>query len=216
MALLRRFFLRWFAPAGSDLDQDDHYLSACVGAFVDAAGRKSLRHFHWNADDFPLRVAVSTPDGLVADDAEAYRQAVIAGFNAWQAHAPDLVRLEFVAEATEAHLAPTWVDHFEKAIGGHCYYDVAVGDDGRSSMRVTTFELALRTGTLSSPPHTPYSLPQITRTATHEMGHALGLGHSRRRGDIMFPDFSKEGWSISARDLRTLHRLYAEAITTGA
>lgn len=50
----------------------------------------------------------------------------------------------------------------------------------------------------------------IRAIAMHEMGHALGLKHSDREGDIMFPRMGKDPsklW-ISPRDLATVAALY--------
>ncbi|MCG6989041.1 MAG: matrixin family metalloprotease [Gemmatimonadetes bacterium] len=48
---------------------------------------------------------------------------------------------------------------------------------------------------------------QVTLTAAHEMGHALGLPHSDRRGDVMYPKNTAR--TLSARDYRTVEALYA-------
>lgn len=197
-------------PLGTDRGLDQNYLSACVGDFIDSFGNKSQRYFHWNAEDFPLRVRVTAPPGMPPAAAEERHEAVVAGIRSWQERVPDLIRLHFVSDSSPAQIAPGWIDHFGTDIGGQCYYAVEERGGGYIHMRITTFDLAVRKSPQAkSFPNTHYSVEELKRTAAHEMGHALGLGHSRRRSDIMFPDFTDESWSISARDIRTLRQLYA-------
>jgi predicted Zn-dependent protease len=47
---------------------------------------------------------------------------------------------------------------------------------------------------------------QIRLAAAHEMGHALGLGHSDSDRDVMYP--TNTATSVSARDRRSMEVLY--------
>ncbi len=47
---------------------------------------------------------------------------------------------------------------------------------------------------------------RIRLTAAHEMGHALGLGHSDSERDVMYP--TNTATSVSARDRRSMEVLY--------
>lgn len=53
----------------------------------------------------------------------------------------------------------------------------------------------------------PAPLTRVAAVAAHEMGHALGLGHSDDRNDVMFPS-ARRGFGLSPRDLAAVERLY--------
>jgi hypothetical protein len=49
---------------------------------------------------------------------------------------------------------------------------------------------------------------QLVQVLTHELGHVLGLDHSRDRADIMFPSEQNRRGGLSQRDLAMVHWLY--------
>lgn len=201
LADLLAFVGQWAVSPGVDWGHEADYLTACAAWFEDSRGVRSRRYFHWDPRDFPLAVYLPPPG---AEQAEALHQAAEEGLRAWEERAPGLVGLRFLPGPEGADIAVRWLDHAPRGREPGCYFEVSVDSAGRSRMRVTTFELALRRSA-GSPAYSP---AELRRVASHEMGHALGLGHSRRPADIMYPDFTPAGWQLSDRDVRTLRRLY--------
>jgi hypothetical protein len=50
-------------------------------------------------------------------------------------------------------------------------------------------------------------------TATHEVGHVLGLGHSASKHSIMWPHAQKKHYSLGEDDVRAIRSLYPEPVS---
>jgi hypothetical protein len=61
-----------------------------------------------------------------------------------------------------------------------------------------------------------YAGVNLLQTAVHELGHSLGLDHSRVRGSIMFPSYGgyQPNLKLHTDDIRGVQALYGPPTTT--
>jgi predicted Zn-dependent protease len=142
-----------------------------------------------------LRVAVLRGGG-VASFREEFAANVSWAVNRWNsANLP--VRLETGADSSTADIVVTWV----RRLDGNRTGRTDVTWDTRGHIRRAEVFLATHT-----PDGQPLDTRQMTALALHELGHALGLGHSPSRDDALYP--ITRALELSDRDRRTARLLY--------
>ncbi len=145
-----------------------------------------------------IRVWVPTSSsirGWSADQPEAVRGA----FRVWERELP--VRFTFVADSADADVLVAWVSRLagEQQIGNSSRsYDA----DGRILKADITLSILGRDDQL---------LPARTAriAALHEVGHVLGLEHSRDQRDVMVARYDGQATGLSAADVATARLLYS-------
>lgn len=197
------------------LDCPDPALEQGVGENIQAAtvcpyagylcvGRSSFQVLRWPLDKGKLRVRITLPDFLEGDMAEQVREAAIEGIRMWEDKPFPLVIEKGGIPVRGWDINVIWTQGlFNGALGLNRHnWNV-------SGKRI---DFSIDGLTVVVPPEAVLNaalLAHVKAVATHEMGHALGLGHSDSTSDIMYPTQTKEAsLRASSRDFRSVKALY--------
>jgi hypothetical protein len=160
-----------------------------------AGGDSTLRRWPDERAGTPLRVTV------VRQPVDGFREDFVAnvGWALGRWNGAELpVQMEPEVDSARADIVVTWVARMDSNRTGRA--DVTWDALGR--IRRVAVTLAT---------HTPDGRlvvgSQMVALALHELGHALGLGHSPERADALFPETS--AIELTDRDRRTARLLYA-------
>src|SRR6266513_369356 len=161
---------------------------------VVAASAESGLHRWDNRRAQPVRVYL--PTATVANFQPAFRDAVRNAFQAWeQAGVP--VRFALDADSASAEVRVLWRIQFEGERTGQT--DLEWDADGRLTGGVVTLATF-------DPKGQPLAPDDVRVMAIHEIGHLIGLDHSRDPGDLMYA--APKVRELSARDIATALLLY--------
>jgi hypothetical protein len=134
-----------------------------------------------------LYSAAGEPDQLLRD-----------AFGRWTA-LPLGIQLEFVGDTVGAEIVVGWIRQFAPEDRRTGQTDIEVAPDG--TIRTGRITLAL-----VDPTGRRLDRNALLVTATHEVGHALGLAHSGATSDLMYP--SPRSATLSDRDTQTALLIY--------
>ncbi|HEY7235101.1 MAG TPA: matrixin family metalloprotease [Gemmatimonadaceae bacterium] len=148
--------------------------------------------------DEGVRVWIQS-DAHVRDWWVGYVQSARDVFLEWQTAGIPL-RFVFPSDSAGADIVVRWIDQFPVD-------EMRIGKTRRLADQnawVTHAEVIVALHDRDGDTFPPGEISEILR---HEIGHALGLGHSRNRGTIMYPENTQ--LDLTEMDKETLHLLYS-------
>ena len=155
--------------------------------------------YRWpDSRDAGLRVWIQA-DPHARDWWIGYVQSARDVFLEWQTAGIPL-RFTFPADSAGAEIVLRWIDQFPPD-------ELRIGKTRRLADQnawVTHAEVVVALHDRDGDTFPPGEISEILR---HEIGHALGLGHSRDRGTIMYPENTQ--LDLTELDKETLHLLYS-------
>ena len=154
--------------------------------------------YRWpDSRDRPLRVWVQS-DPKIRSWWIGYVQTARESFMEWEtAGLP--IRFEYPTDSTGADIIIRWIEQFPSN-------ELRIGRTRRLADHnawVTRAEIVVALHDRDGDSFPPDEVSEILR---HEIGHALGLGHSKDRGTIMYPENTQ--LDITSLDRETLRLLY--------
>ena len=130
-----------------------------------------------------------------------YRHMVIRALEEWQKATRGKISFKVVNTLLESNVNIDW-KRVERKAFGHCYFSF----DGANRLYGAEVAIGLTEGLV----HADYmDESEVYHTILHEIGHAIGLGHSHNKADIMYTPHQRGVNSISQGDVLTVNWLYS-------
>ena len=153
----------------------------------------------WSINPLIVYIAPMKFYSKTGEDAK-FRKMVIDAFNMWSAASGGKINFRITNVLLESNINVDW-KRVERQALGHCYFNW----DNAGRLYGAEVSIGLTDGRI----HKEYDNDlEVYHTILHEVGHALGLGHSPYKGDIMYTPHQYGNASLSANDKYSLQWLY--------
>ena len=133
-------------------------------------------------------------------DSYKYKQMVINAFQTWQTQLSGMVVFNIVQNLHDSHINVEWKRVERKSLG-NCQFNY----DKLGRYYSAEVNIGLSDGII----HRKYmDENEVYHTILHEVGHAIGLGHSPNIEDIMYTPHQYGRINLSRNDIQTARFLY--------
>ncbi len=166
---------------------------------------ENLKHgklIRWPSECFPLPVYIAPCSwySLSTSDRYAYVNMVIEALNEWERVGCGRFSFNLVNSLNDSQLNVEWRRVERKSLG-NCTFSF----DSESRLYSAEVSIGISDGII----HKQYmDENEVFHTILHEIGHALGLGHSKNSNDIMYTPHQYGVIRLSKRDIDSIQWLY--------